>query len=367
MPGKNAVRWISLCLSLLLVFSGSIPVFAVQERLSLSDHEDTVAVYLADSVKILTGFLPGDTLADAALRFDCGENMLFLSPEGTVLPYADTRVSTGTLVLVTDGESVLDIGLFAVFGDVNGDGYVKTADARAMLRYATQLDDMPEAVSFAADCNADGKVSTTDARMALRAAVGLSALVNPVGRLPETGEALAIYAYYTGEDPQAGSTFDPAEVQVVAVYSDASHALITEGFTIEPTPLTSERPGEAEFTVRWKGLSCVMRVNFRAREPDSFYPDSLVPDFDHYAGKLFTQSLYQIGYVAYIYSADRNVTDFVLFESYLHYLEACGFVCAQKTIDATKVAALFEKSGSESVAAIYDFTGRQIIIAVENR
>ena len=366
MKYQHLTKAVSCLLVLLLLCGGGLPVFAEGESLSLSDHSDTVAVYLSDSVKMITGFLPGDDLSDAAARFAAGERMLFLSPGGEVLPYADTRLCTGTLVLVTDGDAVLDIGVFAVFGDTDGDGFVKTSDARSILRCATKLEQLPAAVALAADCDADGKVTTADARRALRAAVGLEQLTNPIGRTPEAGEALAIYAYYTGEDPQAGSALDPKAVQVIAVYPDASHALLDGGFTIEPENLTSELPGEKKFTVRWQELSCEMTVNFVAREADSFYPDSSVPDFDSYAGKLCVESRYQIGYVAYFYSAERNVTDFVLFESYLHFLEACGFTCAQKTIDAAKVAALYEKSGSESVAAVYDFTGKQIVIAVAN-
>jgi hypothetical protein len=62
-------------------------------------------------------------------------------------------------------------------GDVDGDGYVKTGDARMALRIAIGLEPeiTPETKAYkAADADRNGKVTTADARYILRRAIGLS-------------------------------------------------------------------------------------------------------------------------------------------------------------------------------------------------
>lgn len=60
-----------------------------------------------------------------------------------------------------------------VYGDVDGDEYVSTNDARSVLRYAVNLEEFNEDQIIAADVNGDGSVGTADARQILRGAVGL--------------------------------------------------------------------------------------------------------------------------------------------------------------------------------------------------
>ena len=63
-------------------------------------------------------------------------------------------------------------------GDVDGDGIIKTGDARLALRAAIGLDHYePDSKEFlAADVDKDGEIKTGDARTILRAAIGLETL-----------------------------------------------------------------------------------------------------------------------------------------------------------------------------------------------
>lgn len=56
----------------------------------------------------------------------------------------------------------------ATFGDVTGDGVVKAADARTVLRYAAKLESLTEEQLLCCDVNSDGKVNAADAREILR-------------------------------------------------------------------------------------------------------------------------------------------------------------------------------------------------------
>ena len=71
----------------------------------------------------------------------------------------------------------LTISSAAVYlGDMDGNGSVTTADARAVLRVAVRLETLDAALASVADVNQDGLITTYDARQALRMAVGLAPL-----------------------------------------------------------------------------------------------------------------------------------------------------------------------------------------------
>jgi hypothetical protein len=55
-----------------------------------------------------------------------------------------------------------------IFGDVNGDGVVNTADAMMILRYVAELVELDAKQLKAADVNGDGSVTTADAMLILR-------------------------------------------------------------------------------------------------------------------------------------------------------------------------------------------------------
>ena len=74
------------------------------------------------------------------------------------------------------GSYALDESELPFPNDVNADGNITTADARAALRAAIGLDELGIVARNAADLDADGLVTTADARLLLRAAIGLITL-----------------------------------------------------------------------------------------------------------------------------------------------------------------------------------------------
>ena len=87
---------------------------------------------------------------------------------------------------VVDGETALGTGMtvilpdkteyeVVVYGDVDGDGDVNSADARLALRAAVGLEDYKNtsAQYKAANVESHNKISSADARLILRASVGL--------------------------------------------------------------------------------------------------------------------------------------------------------------------------------------------------
>ena len=64
-------------------------------------------------------------------------------------------------------------GSAAIRGDVDGDGKVTAADARAALRFSVRLETPTAAQKQAADMDADGIITASDARTILRMAVNL--------------------------------------------------------------------------------------------------------------------------------------------------------------------------------------------------
>lgn len=58
-------------------------------------------------------------------------------------------------------------------GDVNGDGFVSSDDARSILRYSVGLDELSKSEIAYANVDMDDSVSSADARLALRTSVSL--------------------------------------------------------------------------------------------------------------------------------------------------------------------------------------------------
>ena len=54
-----------------------------------------------------------------------------------------------------------------LLGDIDGDGIIKAADARRILRYAAELETLTPRECRAADINSDGKITAVDARLIL--------------------------------------------------------------------------------------------------------------------------------------------------------------------------------------------------------
>lgn len=59
-------------------------------------------------------------------------------------------------------------------GDVNGDGFITSADALLVLRYALNLDSIPPEHLSYADVNGDGTVNSSDALLILRRSLGVA-------------------------------------------------------------------------------------------------------------------------------------------------------------------------------------------------
>ena len=78
---------------------------------------------------------------------------------------------------------VLFFGLFAFaqaetvrVGDIDGDGRITAADARAVLRRAARIITFTAEQDARADVDKDGKITVNDARILLRVSAGLETL-----------------------------------------------------------------------------------------------------------------------------------------------------------------------------------------------
>ncbi|MBQ6020134.1 MAG: BMP family ABC transporter substrate-binding protein [Clostridia bacterium] len=102
------------------------------------------------------------------------------------------------------------------YGDMDGDGKVKSGDARRVLRYAAKLETLNDLQLRLADADGDGKVRSGDARKILRAAAKLEPL--PVEKLvigePDTTEP----AQPTEPQPPA----DGVKVGVILLHDENS-------------------------------------------------------------------------------------------------------------------------------------------------
>ena len=103
-----------------------------------------------------------------------GMTEIYINGEKVVFDDKTALSTCMRLVLVSDGKILTGVDL-AVLGDVDCDGKISVADARAALRTAVGLDVISGAVRTAACIShaPDNAVSVSDARSILRAAVGL--------------------------------------------------------------------------------------------------------------------------------------------------------------------------------------------------
>ena len=93
----------------------------------------------------------------------------------------DGLIGTCTEIQIYDGETFVEMKVVVFMGDINGDGKVKTTDARNALRGALSLDELNDVQILAADVNNDGNLKATDARAILRGAMGLENMENWLG------------------------------------------------------------------------------------------------------------------------------------------------------------------------------------------
>ncbi|HHU84676.1 MAG TPA: leucine-rich repeat protein [Clostridiales bacterium] len=90
-------------------------------------------------------------------------------------------IGTGAVTEVYYGKNLIEQKVMVLKGDINGDGKVKTTDARNALRGALSLDELNDVQILAADVNNDGNLKATDARAILRGAMGLENMENWLG------------------------------------------------------------------------------------------------------------------------------------------------------------------------------------------
>lgn len=136
--------------------------------------EDTTG-YIDEARKYVYGVMPGD---EATAYFEATNG-------GTIEMVAnDAGVTNGTgatLQLKGADGSVLDTYTLIIFGDVNGDATVDSADAVSVKRVSVLLATFDDAATaFAADYNGDATVDSADAVAVKRVSVLLAdASVNP--------------------------------------------------------------------------------------------------------------------------------------------------------------------------------------------
>lgn len=92
---------------------------------------------------------------------------------GNVLD-AEASVPNGAYLATVCNGAVADKVQICLMEDVNCDGKVTAADARAAMRCGAQLVTLNMIQQLAADVNKDGKVTSADARIILRKPAGLA-------------------------------------------------------------------------------------------------------------------------------------------------------------------------------------------------
>ena len=89
--------------------------------------------------------------------------------------YSEAKEDDGVRLVPVGAESVPEKSMLTLLlpGDADGDGKVSVMDARAVLRFCVNMEDLPsERAKLAADIDFDGTVSAEDSRWILRTAVG---------------------------------------------------------------------------------------------------------------------------------------------------------------------------------------------------
>ena len=198
---------IALIMSILLVFSLMVPVYAEDEggfELDLGEimssdimqqimmNEDViditniiieiVAKYNPDSLKQMGEEEAKKFVQSIVDTIAATINQMF----GTLdlaLVYDPVKVfgnlfdlDTDSLTTTNPGDSDHPDELTLPFGDADGDGRITAADARAVLRRAARVITFTAAQDARADVDRDGKITANDARILLRVAAGLETL-----------------------------------------------------------------------------------------------------------------------------------------------------------------------------------------------
>lgn len=129
-----------------------VPVTSVPE--TTENHEVTY-VFEGGFVKNI----PNGTTAAAFRKAMNNVSIRFRSSSGTIADKG--TIGTGWKIELTDG-GVTKYYTAVIYGDINGNGIINTADADIVSKYLCDLCELTEAQNSAADMNRDGEVDIRD-------------------------------------------------------------------------------------------------------------------------------------------------------------------------------------------------------------
>ena len=151
--------------------SATVTVFAERVRVSgVSFDETEHKIPVRGTAKLTATIAPADATVKTLIWTSDDDSIATVSRTGIV-----TAVSVGTTTIratSVDGNHSAEITVTvtpnAEHGDVNGDGYIDSADAMLCLRYSVGLEELSEEQEKAADVNHDRFVDAGDAIKILR-------------------------------------------------------------------------------------------------------------------------------------------------------------------------------------------------------
>ena len=164
-------------------------------------------VFDAKTVPAIT--LSGDSTANINFEtniitgFDSGSSSIgdYLSAtnNGYIFTCDSDTIGTGTVIILKNGEDLIDEYEAVIFGDVNGDGWYDGMDAIIVDCLANGMltqNDVSEAVYMAADCNHDGVIDQLDVELLNQAGTLLTSVDQSKSseELLETSSAYVEYA-----------------------------------------------------------------------------------------------------------------------------------------------------------------------------
>lgn len=113
-----------------------------------------------DSASFISQISLGTTVAQLLAGIN-ERNYITVTKNGTAIS-GDTVISTGCVVSIMDGSSVVKSYTTIVTGDLNGDGAVTASDSLGIRDYILGASDLSTISFKAADLNADGKITAAD-------------------------------------------------------------------------------------------------------------------------------------------------------------------------------------------------------------
>ena len=135
-------------------YETTFPIQVYEQRL----HADSYRIDRTN--QILSGIAPNTTVNEFLTHVQQKSFVLVAHNSGVLK--MDATLSTGDIVILTDGENVLDAMAVAVTGDVNGDGKITLTDYAQTKAHLLRKTSLKGASLAAADINKNGQVTLTD-------------------------------------------------------------------------------------------------------------------------------------------------------------------------------------------------------------